>query len=111
MACAGSNGGSPRGDCTYPSDTPGSNAYLVGGVVDRNGAPLAGVSVVATNQRSIVAPSADTTNQTGCYFLGLAPGDSYDVTLRKDGYQEERLTSVVVQSGEKRIRDVILAGG
>lgn len=95
-------------DCSFPNVTPGSNAYIVGIVRDGAGAALSQVAVQAAPIGSGTSVVNDSTNDSGCFFLGLEPGVHYDIGFTKPGYKAAALQDQSAAAGEKVVRSVTM---
>jgi Tfp pilus assembly protein PilV len=85
-------------------DTAETGRILVA-VKKSDGSPLEGVPVTITPTRDGGAVTAPPTDSEGCtYALNVVPG-SYDVSIRRDGYLDNKQQAVPLQSVD------LLAGG
>ena len=80
---------------------------LRGRVTDAGGAPLDGVTVIASGPAA-AAPETAMTDAGGAYALALAPG-TYVVTFARGGFETARRTDVGIATGDSRQLDVTLA--
>ncbi len=94
-------------DCHFPDAVVGSNAYIVGGVVDGTDEPLANVTLRATPEGDGDVVE-DTTNDAGCFFLSVAGGKVYAIRASLEGYQTIERRGVAAETGEKHIIDLRL---
>jgi hypothetical protein len=68
---------------------------ISGRVTDENGNPIKGatVTVVGTTFKA-------TTNETGHYTITDVPAGTYDISIKKSGYEDDKMSDVTVTAGE-----------
>src|SRR5579863_9152757 len=71
-------------------------ASITGRVTDPNGAIVPGVHVSVVSRESSVATETDT-NQEGYYSLSSLQPGSYDLSLSKSGFAQERQEGLVLE--------------
>ncbi len=95
-------------ECHFPEITDvGSNAYYVGAVMEADEKPIHDANVRSVPHAGGQADE-DTTNQAGCFFLGMTPGAVYDVTASKQGYEPATKTDQSSDEGEKVVVTFVL---
>jgi len=86
------------------------SARLEGVVEDQSKAVIPAVTVVATNQGTGIQFQA-VSNESGRYiFATLAPG-SYTISAEHPGFKKEVIQGLLLQIGDSRTQDLILAPG
>src|SRR5215471_18203390 len=86
-----------------------TQATLTGKVIDRNGQPLPGATVVVRNETLDFHEQGSLTDARGLYrFADLPPGKSYQLTISLPGYATLVLTDIVLEPGRAEEQDIVL---
>ena len=86
-----------------------TQATLTGKVIDRNGQPLPGATVVVRNETLDFHEQGSLTDARGLYrFADLPPGKSYQLTISLPGYATLVLTDIVLEPGHAEEQDIVL---
>src|SRR5437867_5507683 len=96
----------PLAEAASPSASLG---WVLGRVVDRDGHPLAGVSVVLTLTSGDQTEILRLTDALGGFrFEGIPQGQGYRLRLSLPAYQTLEFSEVEVEAGETRLDDIVL---
>ena len=79
-----------------PSFAQVTTGSISGSVIDQTGAAVAGATVTAKNTQT-GAPEVTQTNDTGYFKLGFLPVGTYDITISKSGFRNEKIAGAAVQ--------------
>src|ERR1700683_497245 len=79
-----------------PSHAQVTTGSISGSVIDPTGAAVAGAIVSARNSQT-GAPEVTQTNETGYFKLGFLPVGTYDLTISKSGFRNEKIAAAAVQ--------------
>ncbi|HTE25860.1 SusC/RagA family TonB-linked outer membrane protein [Flavitalea sp.] len=85
-----------------------NTAAVKGKVIDDNGSPLAGVSILAVNTTTNVSSGTQTDSSGIFNFLQLPPGP-YSFSFGMIGHQSENLTGYTLKAGETTTINVTLS--
>jgi A-macroglobulin complement component/alpha-2-macroglobulin family protein/MG2 domain-containing protein/carboxypeptidase family protein/A-macroglobulin receptor/macroglobulin-like protein len=76
---------------------PGSTGAITGTLTDPNGAAVAGAKVIATNLRTELEYTAETSDD-GTYIVKNLPAGTYQVAFDAQGFKRAVITQVIVRS-------------
>ena len=87
-----------------------ATGQLLGRVIDETGGVLPGVTIVVTSVTTGQEHSA-LTGDSGGYVLALLPVGEYSITAELPGFKRERITGIVLQTGQRARIDITLTVG
>jgi hypothetical protein len=94
--------------CVVSARAQDTRATILGTVTDQNGAVIQGVTVNAVIQAT-GRKWTTTTDSEGLYRLSLLPAGTYDLTFENNGFQKQRLISLLdLRVGEERRIDTTM---
>src|SRR5829696_4052420 len=87
-----------------------STASIEGQVVDQNGAVIAGVTIIATNN-AIAVERVATSDESGRYQLPALPVGNYTVAARTTGFKQTIVANLSLEVGRRVTQDFQLEVG
>lgn len=92
------------------AQTQAINGSIRGRVTDPSGAPVTGATVAVENVATNFSRDA-ASNEEGYFVIPNLPIGSYTVTIKKEGFEQQRRPGVVLDAGTEAVIDAALVVG